>query len=479
MPRSTGVKVAIAGVALLLAGCLRVGPDYIPPPLETPDRWHRDLTRGLQSGDADLKTWWTLLGDPELIRLIERSAEGNLDLRAAVARVQEARAARGFATGQRFPDVDATGTIQKDRISGGVTDSFPPPPRDQGRHNTFYSFGGDAFWELDLWGRIARSIEASDAGLQASIEDYRDVLVSLYAEVAATYVEVRALQERITYAESNVKTQSGSLQLTTDRRDAGIGSDLDVSQAEQNLARTEAFIPSLRIQLARSIHALGVLLGKHPGALYAELAPVAPIPGPADSVAVGVPVDVVRRRPDVRRAERFLAAQTAQIGVVTADLYPTFSFGGVFAIEAFDPPFDAGNQAYNFGPSFRWNLFDGGRVRSQIRVEDAQTEEALANYEQTVLFALREVEDSMVAFVQEQERRDSLSRAASASRRAVDLVSTLYRTGLTDFQNVLDSQRTLFEQEDQLAQSEGLVTQNLISLYRALGGGWSPDTPAP
>jgi NodT family efflux transporter outer membrane factor (OMF) lipoprotein len=455
-----------------------VGPDYREPEIQTPDAWHQELLRGLTTGEPDLRTWWGVFNDPLLESLIERAAAGNLDLREALGRIQEARAVRGFAGGERFPDIDGTGTAQRTRESEEVIGVIPGPGD---RSDTFYDIGLDSFWEIDLWGRITRSIESADADLQAFTEDYRDVLVSLYAEVAATYVQVRALQARIQAALGNVETQRGSLGLTRDRYDAGLGSELEVSQARLNLASTESFVPRLRSQLAQAIHSLGVLLGEPPTALYSEFTEPAPIPSPPEKILIGLPAELMRQRPDVRRSERQLAAQTARIGVATADLYPRFSLVGTFLFESFDASelLESKSRAYGFGPAFHWNLFDGGRVRNTIRAEDARTEQSLARYEQTVLRALEEVENAMVAFVQENDRRDALVRSAGAARHSVELVNVLYRAGLTDFQNVLDMERSLFLQEDQLADSEGAVAQNLIRIYKALGGGWAPATTAP
>jgi NodT family efflux transporter outer membrane factor (OMF) lipoprotein len=390
----------------------------------------------------------------------------------------EARAFYGIAVGERFPDVDGAGTEQRTRTSEEVLAATAPPGK---RTDTFYEVALDSFWEIDLWGRITRSIESADASVQASLENYRDVLVSLYAEVAVTYVEVRSLQARIRFALGNIETQRGSLKLTEDRRDAGIGSELEVSQAALNLASTQSFIPSLRAALSQAIHRLGVLLGEAPTALYAELLPDAPIPAAPEQILVGLPAELLRQRPDIRRAERALAAQTAEIGIATAALYPRFSLVGTFALESFRASewLKRKSLAYGFGPAFRWNLFDGGRVRSAIGVEDARTEQALARYEQSVLDALEEVENAMVSYVQESDRRDALSRAVVAARKSVELVNILYRTGLTDFQNVLDMERSRFEQEDALAESQGRVTQEVIRLYKALGGGWAPATTAP
>jgi NodT family efflux transporter outer membrane factor (OMF) lipoprotein len=453
----------VALVLVLLPACA-VGPDYTRPDTPAPDAWHQQATRGLADGKADLRTWWTVLNDPVLNGLIERATAGNLDLQEALARILEARAFYGIARGERFPDIDGAGTEQRTRTSEEVLAATAPPGK---RTDTFYQAALDSFWEIDLWGRITRSIESADASLQASIESYRDVLVSL--------------QARIRFAVGNAETQRGSLKLTEDRRDAGIGSELEVSQAALNLAATQSFIPSLRAALARSIHRLGVLLGESPSSLYAELLPDGPIPAPPEEILVGLPTELLRQRPDIRRAERELAAQTAEIGVATAALYPTFSLVGTFALESFRASewLERKSLAHGFGPAFRWNLFDGGRVRNAIRVEDARTEQAIARYEQSVLDALEEVENAMVSYVQESDRRDALARAVAAARKSVELVNTLYRTGLTDFQNVLDMERSLFEQEDALAESEGLVTQALIRIYKALGGGWAPATTAP
>jgi NodT family efflux transporter outer membrane factor (OMF) lipoprotein len=476
--RSTAGAFLTALLALAgLAGCA-VGPDYRPPESETPDLWHQELTRGLAAGKADLRTWWTELNDPVLDGLIGRATQGNLDLKEALGRIMEARAVLGVAKGEFFPDADGTGSEQRTRDSENVLGTIPPPGS---RTDTFYSLGVDASWEIDVWGRIRRSVESARSNLQASVEDYRDVLVSLYAEVAATYVDVRSLQARLRYALGNVETQRGSVKLTEDRRDAGIGSDLDVSQARLNLSSTESFVPALRSALAQAIHRLGVLLGEPPNALYGELTAEAPTPAAPDEILIDVPANLIRQRPDIRRAERQLAAQTARIGVATAELYPRFSLSGVFAFESFlsSEFLDSDSRAYQFGPFFRWNLFDGGRVRNAIRAEEAVTEQALARYEQSVLRALEEAEDAMVAYAQESERRDALGRSVAAAQKSVELVNTLYRTGLTDFQNVLDMERSLFEQQDALAESEGLVTRNLIRIYKALGGGWAADTTPP
>lgn len=466
------VATAVIPSLACLAGCITVGPDYEPPVPNVPDHWHQQLTAGLSEGKSNLHTWWTTLKDPVLEGLIQRAALKNKDLELAFSRINEARAIRGIASGERYPDVNGVGSLQRQRLSEGIYGVVIPP---LSRTDNIGVTGVDASWEIDLWGRITRSIESADASLGASVENYRDVLVLLFADVAVNYVDVRTLQARIQYAEQNVASQRGTLSLTKDRLEAKIAPELDVRQAELNLASTESLIPYLRQRLARAVHRLGVLLGEHPNALYEVLAAPAAIPRPPEQVSLGIPAEMVRQRPDLRRAERSLAAQTARIGVATAQLYPQFSLTGFFAYEGSNDLFDSGNRAWSFGPSLRWNLFDGGRVRNAIRVEDARTDAALVTYEQAVLRALEEVENGLVSYVEEGKRRADLARSVSAAERSVELVKTLYRAGLTNFQNVLDTERSLFNQQDALAESEGFVVKNLIHLYRALGGGWNPD----
>jgi len=463
--------VAGALCAAALGGCA-VGPDYVAPDPNVPDMWAQEVSAGVAEGESHVQTWWTTLNDPMLDDIIARAAGGNFDLAEAFARIQEARALRGVATGERFPDVNGFGFYERNRVSETV---FEQPPAPQSRTQNFQGGGFDATWEIDVWGRITRSIESTDAGLQASVEDYRDVLVVLYAEVATAYVDVRAFQARIEYSEANIVAQRDTLQLTEDRRRAELAPVLDVRQAELTLSETEAFLPLLRQGLMQSIHRVAVLLGEYPGALYDQLLAPAPIPGVPTAVSTGLPADLVRQRPDIRRAERELAAQTAQIGVATADLYPRFSLSGSFAFEGTSDLLDAGNLVWSWGPAFQWNLFDGGRVRNRIHVEEARTEQVLRRYEQTVLRALEEVENAVVAYREEQVRRDALERSVTAAAESVELVNTLYRTGLTDFQNVRDMEASLTLQQDAFAESQGRVVKNLIELYRALGGGWEPD----
>ena len=481
MKRTWILKYApvIAAVALL-AGCTTVGPDYEEPEVTVPDTWHTVATEGLPEGEATLQTWWQVFDDPELEDLIMRSAGGNLDLREALWRVEEARALRGVVAGARSPQVDFSGQSSRSQPSdNGIAGDFAPSGGFDATNLHDYGFG--AFWEIDVFGRIRRQVEAADATAQASVEAYRDVLVSLYAEVALAYVNLRSSQERLRLAHANVGAQEDTLQLTQDRFSAGLVSALDVAQAESNLANTRSLIPTIERDLDQSLNRLAVLLGRHPGSLHAELGEPAPIPHEPAEVTTGLPTELLRQRPDVRQAERELAAQNARIGIATADLYPSFGLSGFLGLQAVSGGgFLSGDSVtWNIGLPIRWDIFAGGRIRSQIQAEEARTNQLLASYEQTVLAALEEAENAMVAYAKEVERRSRLSESVDATQRSLDLVLTQYRAGLTDFQNVLDTQRTLLLREDELAVAEGIVIGNLVRLYRALGGGWDPNSPPP
>lgn len=471
-------------VPLVLAiGACKVGPNYVEPEVSLRDEWRAAVETEMSQGEPDIEKWWESLEDSVLTDLIRRAEVANLDLRIAVARVAEARALRGIAKGDLFPNLVLDGAYSYTELSenspvgqiiigaGGEVE-----PVEQ------WQASAGSFWEIDLFGRIRRRTEAATAQFEATIEDYRDVLVSLYAEVALNYIDVRSLQERLQFARDNIDAQRSSLQLTRDRFRAGLTSALDVAQAEQNLAQTESTIPALETALNAALNRLAVLLAEQPGTLHDELlADRRGVPAAPADVLMGVPADILRRRPDVRRAERLLAAQTARIGVAKADLYPTFSISGFVEAVAGSASnlFEGESVGWGIIPGFRWDLFQGGKIRNNIRAEEARTQQALYGYQQTILLALEEVEDALVAYDRERVRRERLREAADASQRAVDLVRTQYLSGLTNFQNVLDTQRSLFQQQDLLAESEGRVVQNLIVLNRALGGGWSLEPEAP
>lgn len=339
--------------------------------------------------------------------------------------------------------------------------------------------GFDSSWELDTFGSVRRRIEAAEAGYQASIEQYRDTLVTLLAEVAINYMEVRTLQARIGFARENVALQHQTLAITRDRLSKGAPAQFDVAQAESNLANSEAEIPILEAGLVQAINRLGLLIGQSPATLHETLGKIGPIPLPPREVTVGLPVDLLRQRPDVRMAERELAAETALIGVAMADLYPRFSLNGKFALAAEEIK-DIANwdsRNWGFGPAMRWTIFDGMRNFYRVAAAEAATEQARAQYEHSVLTALQDVENVMVAYKQEEVRHEALSRAVTASRQASGMALDLYQNGRSDFQNVLDVQRSLFQQQDALSLSEGLIAKNLVALYKALGGGWAEEMP--
>ncbi len=474
LPRPRPALTALL-VAIAMSGC-HVGPDYAPPEVDLPDAWHRKLTKGLSSGKANLATWWKTLDDKKLDDLIARVGESNLDVEIAFARVREARALLQIAGANRLPELTGFGAAVRSK-----TGSRLPVPG-AGTTNNFYSTGMDAVWEVDVWGRVSRIVETAAASLDASIENLRDVLVVLYADVALNYVELRALQDRIRLAEANIVLQQSMVKLTQDRFNAELVSELDVRQAKLNLAQTQSIVPRLREAREATIHRLAVLLGGNPGTLHAELSGAGKIPSSPASVTVNVPYDLLRQRPDVRRAERRLAAQTARIGIATADLYPQFSLFGSFSFDSVggnvDDMFRKSSLSWSFGPQFSWSLFNGGRVEGNIEAERARTDQLVATYKRTILLALEETENALVGYTEEIQTRDALQRATAEARKSVELVQTLYRTGKTDFQNVLDMQRSLVQEEDGLAKSEGRVIQNLIRIYKALGGGWDPDAPA-
>jgi NodT family efflux transporter outer membrane factor (OMF) lipoprotein len=469
------VKRYVSGLMIVLAlsGCATVGPDYVRPEVSIPDKWNAETGASLNDSGTDAKTlseWWSTLNDPELTSLIERAIQGNLDLRKATARVREARARRGITNADIFPTLDA---------GGSASWSYSSKDKGTGKTSDLYSASFDAGWELDIFGSIRRSIEASQADLEASQEDLRDALVSLLAEVAVNYVEVRTYQDRIAVAEANISVQKETYQLTLWRYQAGLSDDLAVQQARYNLESTQSQIPTLRTGIEEAMNRIAVLLGEQPGKVHEELKKSVPIPSVPLKVAVGVPADVLRRRPDVRRAERELAAQTARVGVATADLYPKLSLSGSIGLEALslNGLFSSATKTVTGGSLISWPIFRGGSIRQNIEVQSALQEQALIQYEAAVLSALEEVENALVAYAEEQVRRDVLREGEQAAQKAAELAQHKYEAGLTDFNNVLDAQRSLLTFQDQLSQSNGTVIYNLVRLYKALGGGWESIAP--
>jgi NodT family efflux transporter outer membrane factor (OMF) lipoprotein len=455
--------------ALALAGCA-VGPNYRPPAVTTPDAWSQRDQLGVTSATADLRTWWRGFGDPVLDALIDRALAKNLDLRVAVANVREARALRGVAAADRVPTLDASGSYSRVRETENVR---PLPPAFDPEYHLF-QVGLDASWELDIWGRVRRSVEAADATLEAAEANRRDVFVIVLAEVARNLTEVRTAQQRLLIAESNIQAQQEVVDLTRVRLDAGLGTEVEVAQARTLLATTQAQVPLLRAARDQAIHRLAVLAGDAPASLLEELRRVDRIPAAPPSVPVGLPSDLLRRRPDIRRAERELAAATARIGVATADLFPRFSLTGSLGVAATDVAnvFTGASRFSSIGPQMVWPIFAGGRIRSSIRVQEARQEAALARYEQTVLGALEDTENALVAYGEEHICQQRLAEAVDASQVALTLSRELYLRGLADFLSVLDNQRSLYAAQDQRVQSERTLIVSLVALYKALGGGW-------
>ena len=468
-------RTALIGlIVAALSACAAVGPDYVEPELSVPDAWHMRIVQQVQQGpDATLLTWWTVFDDPVLNELIDRARLGNLNLRTAASRVAAARSSLAITRGERLPTVDGTGQTSRTRQSddGWLAQVAPNDGFDA---QNLYELGLDASWEIDLFGRVRRSIESSQAQYESTVETERDVMVTLFAEVAMTYIEVREMQRRVEYATQNISVQRDALGLAQERYDTGLSSQLDVVQAKATLGMTEAALPDFETAKNQALYRLAVLLGQDAGSLQGEFAAPAAIPEPVGRITLGLPVDVVRQRPDVRAAERRLAAQTAQIGVATAALYPSFTLSGFIGLQSrsVNDLFSSNSEMWGASLPFSWNLFDGGRVRSNIELQKQLTETRLLEYRQAVLQALAEVESALVAYNNEHEKLAALRRATAATVEGVRLAMVQYDTGLTNYNNVMTMQRDLFQLQDQLAASEAQLDFELIALYKAVGGGW-------
>jgi NodT family efflux transporter outer membrane factor (OMF) lipoprotein len=420
-----------------------------------------------------LAEWWKTLGDGKLDWLIEGAIQANRDLRTAAARVRVARALRGAALADLFPTVGLGGSLTTARRSQNAL-SFPVRLLD----TDTYQAGFDASWEIDIFGGRRRALEAATAELQAIEEDRRAVLVSLVAEVARNYIELRGAQKRLVIAQENLETQREVLEITQLRLEKGLASELDLARARAVLATTRSQVPLLEAALKESSHRLSVLLGQPPGSLDAELGRPAPIPSTPPEVPVGLPADLLRRRPDVRRSERQLAAATLRIGAARAELFPKFLLTGSGGYQSLDVSNLIGpsSKFWSAGPSVRWRLLEYPRLRAQVRAQTAQQEQALAQFEQAVLTSLEEVENALVAYGKEKERYQSLAESAQANRRSLELANQLYTAGVGDFLSVLVAEGALYQAEDALVQSERAVSENFVALYKALGGGWERET---
>ena len=419
--------------------------------------------------------WWTLFHDPTLDSLIREAMSANLDLRIAETRIREARAQRNLAAAAGSPSVDAAAShINTERSENSLSG---------GSSSNLYQIGFDAGWELDIFGGIRREIEAADALVDASVEDQRTVLVSLQAEVARNYLEMRGSRQRLATARSNISSQTKTVDLVRGLHQLGLGSELQLVQANTQLALLNAQVPGLERSTRQSLHQLALLLGRQPQDLPAALAEETSIPPLPPEIPINLPSDLLRQRPDIRRAERQLAAATATVGATTADLFPRFSLTALVGLQStsLTDLVTSSSRFWTIGPAIRWALFDGGRIRAAIDVSEARRERAQATYEKTILSSLADAADALVALTREKETLQILAAAVNSGEQSLAMSRGLYEAGLVDFLNVLQAERALYASRDQLVQSELRLSLGMVALFKALGGGWNlenqPATP--
>ncbi len=476
--KTGGLRALVfASVTALLTGCM-VGPDYRPPQVSLPSAYLAQIAGATNPPPASLSQWWKEFHDPELDTLIREATVANHDVRLAQARVREARAQAGVARSALFPSLNASGDYSRQRLSENTPNGLLARGAGQALEQNFFETGFDMNWELDVFGGNRRALEASRADVAAATESTHGALITVIGDVGLSYLDLRGLQKQLAVARDNLRLQEQTLSLTRDQFQAGLASELDTARAEAQAAITRSLIPLLEQDIQRSIHRLSILIGKAPAELEARLIAPAPIPPAVPGIPVGLPSDLLRRRPDIRQAERQLAAATSRIGVATADLFPRFFLTGAAGLQSLNASdfFDAGSRFWSLGPSVRWPIFTAGRIRQNIKVQNARQEQALIRYEQTVLISLGEVENALVACGKEQDHHRALLQSEAANRRAVELADERYRSGLVDFLNVLETQRSLLAVQDDLARSERTMDQNLVRLYKALGGGWEAQT---
>jgi NodT family efflux transporter outer membrane factor (OMF) lipoprotein len=461
----------------LLSGCAMVGPDFQTPDAAVNAGWAGSESR-ISAQPGEYAQWWRTFDDPALTQLIELGYRQNLPLRSAGIRVLQARAQLGVVIGQQYPQQqEAVGELARQRESSQVP--FAPQGNSSLLEYTTASIGVQAAWELDLWGKFRRAVEAADAQLAATVAGYDDVLVSLTAELATAYIQLRTFEQQLLVANKNVGVQQEGLQIAAVRFRGGTTDERDVEQARTILASTQATIPQLEQQIEQTKNAIATLIGLPPSPLEDLLGSSGGIPLAPAQVGIGVPADLLRRRPDIRQAEAVAASQSALIGFQKADLYPSFTLLGTFGFEASDwqqfdltDLFKGRSRAFSFGPAIVWDFLNYGRIENQVRAQDAAFEQALTDYQNTVLVAQREVENGLVGFRKQQERAQFLSEAVRAAQRSLDLAFVQYRSGVTDFTTVLVAEQQLLAQQDDLALTAGAIPANLVATYRALGGGW-------
>lgn len=490
---------AVAALLLTLDACT-VGPDFSPPEWMSPATWFAKKAEPIPPEPSTPVAepvdpeWWNLFHDPELTALERRVASENLDVQVATVRVLESRAQLGVAGAAQFPTLNANGSYQRQKASNiGVFSNAPNPLGANGAFgNTtggakggalapfdVYQIGFDASWELDLWGKVRRSVESARASVVASNEARRAALVSSLAEIARDYIQLRGTQAELQIARDNLKIAQQSLTLTQQRAAGGVTTDLDVANAAAQLRTTAAQIPPLEQRESELINAISLLLGQPPNALQAELIQEKPVPPVPPRVPVGLPSELARRRPDVRQAEAQLHAATADIGVAVANFYPSVTLNGSVGLQALQPwnVFDVNARQYGVGPGITIPIFQGGQLKATLELRKAQQEEAAINYQKTVLSAWHDVDNALTAYQTAQARRDQLVQAVAQNQRALSLAQSRYQEGVADFLQVLTTQQNLLSTQQQLAQTTTNVSANLVALYKALGGGWETQMP--
>jgi len=455
-----------------LGGCAtKVGPDFKSPEIAMPEKWQNADKQNMKY--IDFREWWKLFNDPTLNQLIDMAYRQNLNLQIAWVRIIEARAQLGLSRGSLFPQKQQ---IYSEMAYNKLSEHMP-------NLNTFsfgnFNIGFDALWEVDIWGKFRRGIEAANANLGATELTYDDMLVTLTAEVAATYVQIRTFQQRLILANKNAELQARSVKITQALLRNGLGNDLDVQQAESLLHNTKAMIANLEAGLQQSKNALNILLGKMPGSINALFNEDKSVPTTVQAITVGIPADILRRRPDVRREELKAAAQSALIGVSRADLFPQFYLQGSIGMASssangVDIVDVLGAQTLigKVGPSVNWPILNYGRLKNGVRIQDARFEQLLIGYKESVLLALRETEDALIGFHKMNEQVKELQQGVDASQHAVKLSILQYRNGIKDYTRVLMAEQTLVQQQDKLKSSQGEAARYIIALYKALGGGW-------
>ena len=467
---------------LALVACAPVGPDFVKPDASVGAEWSDYVREDFQFEPQDNAAWWQVLNDPVLDKLVSLTHQQNNNIRIAGLRVLEARATLAIAVGNQYPqsqfvtgDATALGLSESNANTAGAADL----------DYIQYNIGAGASWELDFWGRFRRGVEAADASLLASIASYDDTLVLLSAQVVDVYAVLRTAQEQLRIAQENVVLQQRSYDIVDVLYRNGMSNELDVQQAETLLLSTQASIPGFEVTIRQAEHALSTLLGLPPGSLASVVNTGSGIPAVPENLMVGVPADLLRQRPDVRRAELLAMAQNAQVGVAQANLYPSFSINGSIGLAAggntettrsgdsgLDAMFSADSLTYAIGPSFVWPFLNYGRIKSNIRVQDARLQQALVSYRETVLQAAREVQDSMVAYSGSIRQDEILEATVVAAKRSTDLSMLRYKEGFADYQRVLDAQQALFSQQTRYIGNKGVAIRSLAQVYRALGGGW-------